>query len=137
MVVHQPIPSSSHQSLGLHSRNLGTSTTQHPNFQHYLSLLITPEDATSSNLKSDQQTTLTNNIPPAMVTNDKLLAAIFPFKLKRPSQLPLFSGAALKEKPITAIYMDAKVDGHPIKLILNSSSVGSIIMRQLMDQLGR
>ncbi|KAG9297301.1 hypothetical protein G9A89_001990 [Geosiphon pyriformis] len=34
------------------------------------------------------------------------------------------------------MYTDAKVDGHPIKLILDSGSAGSIITRQLMDQLG-
>ncbi|KAG9304664.1 hypothetical protein G9A89_021444 [Geosiphon pyriformis] len=33
------------------------------------------------------------------------------------------------------MYTDAKVDGHPIKLILDSSSADSIITRQLMDQL--
>ncbi|KAG9299440.1 hypothetical protein G9A89_009392 [Geosiphon pyriformis] len=44
-------------------------------------------------------------------------------------------GAALDTKPITAMYTDAKVDGHAIKLILDSSSADSIIMKQLMDQL--
>ncbi|KAG9299714.1 hypothetical protein G9A89_013074 [Geosiphon pyriformis] len=34
-----------------------------------------------------------------------------------------------------AIYTDAKIDGHSIKLILDSGSAGSIITRQLMDQL--
>ncbi|KAG9304102.1 hypothetical protein G9A89_006012 [Geosiphon pyriformis] len=80
--------------------------------------------------------TLISNIPPATVINDKLLAAIFPFELEKPSQLPLFNGATLEEKPITAIYTDAKVNEHPIKLILDSSSAGSIITKQLMDQLG-
>ncbi|KAG9305504.1 hypothetical protein G9A89_006474 [Geosiphon pyriformis] len=45
-------------------------------------------------------------------------------------------GAALEEKPITAMYTDAKIDGHPIKFILNSGSAGSIITKQLMNQLG-
>ncbi|KAG9303782.1 hypothetical protein G9A89_018679 [Geosiphon pyriformis] len=33
------------------------------------------------------------------------------------------------------IYTNTKVDGHLIKLILNSGSIGSIITKQLMDQL--
>ncbi|KAG9287353.1 hypothetical protein G9A89_023724 [Geosiphon pyriformis] len=41
----------------------------------------------------------------------------------------------LKEKLITAMYTNAKVDGHFIKLILNSKLAGSIITKQLMDQL--
>ncbi|KAG9304855.1 hypothetical protein G9A89_000768 [Geosiphon pyriformis] len=48
----------------------------------------------------------------------------------------LFSRAALKEKLITTMYMDAKIDGHTIKLILDSGSAGNIITRQLMNQLG-
>ncbi|KAG9289705.1 hypothetical protein G9A89_014440 [Geosiphon pyriformis] len=131
MVVHQPIPSSSHQSSGSCSQNSGTGATQHPNFQNYLSLLVTPEDTTSNNLESNQQTILTNNISPATVINDKSLAAIFSFELEGPSQLPLFNGAVLKKKLITAMYTDVKVDGHPIRLILNSGSAGSIIIRRV------
>ncbi|KAG9298450.1 hypothetical protein G9A89_000019 [Geosiphon pyriformis] len=69
------------------------------------------------------------------VTNDKLLVAIFPFDLKETIKILLFSRAALEEKPITAMYMNAKIDGHTIKLILDSESAGSIITKQLMDQL--
>ncbi|KAG9290964.1 hypothetical protein G9A89_011114 [Geosiphon pyriformis] len=47
----------------------------------------------------------------------------------------LFSRATLDTKSITAMYTDVKVDGHSIKLILNSGSTGSIITKQLMDQL--
>ncbi|KAG9299517.1 hypothetical protein G9A89_020688 [Geosiphon pyriformis] len=50
--------------------------------------------------------------------------------------MSLFSGAALEEKLITTIYTDTKVDGHSIKLILDSGLAGSIITRQLIDQLG-
>ncbi|KAG9289257.1 hypothetical protein G9A89_007502 [Geosiphon pyriformis] len=101
--------------------NPGTGSTQNPNSQNYLSLLVIPEDATTNNLESNpSQTTLTNNIPPAMETINS----------------PLFSGAALEEKPITMMYTNAKVDSHFIKLILDSGSAGSIITRQLMDQLG-
>ncbi|KAG9292676.1 hypothetical protein G9A89_008262 [Geosiphon pyriformis] len=70
-----------------------------------------------------------------IITNNKLLAAIFLFELEAPSITPLFSGAAFEEKPITTMYTDAKVDGHFIKLILDSGSAGSIITWQLMDQL--
>ncbi|KAG9289454.1 hypothetical protein G9A89_008015 [Geosiphon pyriformis] len=77
-----------------------------------------------------------DNIPSATVTNDKTLATIFSFKLEETKIVPLFSGAALEEKPIMAMYTDTKVDGHLIKLILDNRSAGSIITRQLMDQLG-
>ncbi|KAG9298414.1 hypothetical protein G9A89_000413 [Geosiphon pyriformis] len=76
------------------------------------------------------------NILPATITKNKLLDVIFLFKLKEPSTTLLFSEAALEEKPIMAIYTDAKVNGHSIKLILNNRSAGSIIIKQLMDQLG-
>ncbi|KAG9284343.1 hypothetical protein G9A89_023600 [Geosiphon pyriformis] len=116
--------------------NSGTRATQNSNSQNYLSLLVTPEDITTNNSGSNQQQALINNIPPATVTNDELLAAIFPFDLKETIEILLFSGAALEEKPITAMYTDAKIDGHTIKLILDSGSASSIITRQLMDQLG-
>ncbi|KAG9299513.1 hypothetical protein G9A89_020684 [Geosiphon pyriformis] len=120
MVVHQLISSSSHQSSGSRQQNLGIGFTQNPNSQNYLSLLVIPEDATTNNSEfNPSQTTLTNNIPPVTVTENKSLAAIFPFKLEETINLPLFSGAALKEKPITVMYTDAKVDGHSIKLILD------------------
>ncbi|KAG9294000.1 hypothetical protein G9A89_019338 [Geosiphon pyriformis] len=111
MVVHQLVPSSSHQSLGPHSRNLGTGTTQNPTSQHYLSLLVTSEDTSTNNQEFTQkQQTLTSNILPATVTNDESLTTIFLFEIKEPSSTPLFSGATLNEKPITTMYTDAKVD---------------------------
>ncbi|KAG9288352.1 hypothetical protein G9A89_021383 [Geosiphon pyriformis] len=82
------------------------------------------------------QSTITNTIPPATIFNNESLAAIFSFKLEENISIPLFSGATLKEKPITAMYTNTRVDGHSIKLILDSESAGSIITRQLMDQLG-
>ncbi|KAG9288338.1 hypothetical protein G9A89_021369 [Geosiphon pyriformis] len=94
------------------------------------------KDAQTNKPELNQQQPPTNNIPPATVTNDELLAVIFPFELKESSCTPLFSGAALEEKPITAMYTDAKVDEHTIKFILDSGSAGSIITQQLMDQLG-
>ncbi|KAG9293740.1 hypothetical protein G9A89_019077 [Geosiphon pyriformis] len=135
MVVHQPIPSLLNPPSELRTRNLDTSRVQNPNSQHYLSLLVTLEDATSNNTESNQHVP-TNTIPSAIISSDKFLAAIFPFELEENTPLPLFSGAALKEKPITAIYTDVRVDSHLIKLILNSGSAGSIITRQLMEQLG-
>ncbi|KAG9295186.1 hypothetical protein G9A89_006167 [Geosiphon pyriformis] len=105
--------------------NSGTGYPQNPNFQDYLSLLVTPEDASPSNQKPTQkQQTLTSNIPLATVTNDESLAAIFPFEIEKPSNTSLFSGATLNKKPITMMYTDVKVDGQSIKLILDSGSAG-------------
>ncbi|KAG9306648.1 hypothetical protein G9A89_004195 [Geosiphon pyriformis] len=56
--------------------------------------------------------------------------------LFKSSDMLLFSGAALEEKLIMAMYTDAKINGHSIKLIFNSCLADSIITRQLMDQLG-
>ncbi|KAG9294412.1 hypothetical protein G9A89_001917 [Geosiphon pyriformis] len=135
MVVHQPILHSLDPPSRSRTWNLDTSRIQNPNFQHYLSLLVTPENATSNNTESNQHIP-TNTIPPAIIFSNKFLAAIFLFELEENTPIPLFSGATLKEKLITAMYTDARVDGHPIKLILDSRSAGSIITKQLMDQLG-
>ncbi|KAG9290630.1 hypothetical protein G9A89_011593 [Geosiphon pyriformis] len=94
------------------------------------------EDTSSNNIKTNQTQPLTSNILLATITNNKLLAAIFLFKLKKQSSMHLFSGAALEKKLIIVMYTDAKVDDHSIKLILDSRSVASIIIQQLMDQLG-
>ncbi|KAG9297717.1 hypothetical protein G9A89_011232 [Geosiphon pyriformis] len=105
--------------------NLGTKYAQNPNSQNYLSLLVTPENTQPNNPETNQHQILTSNILPATITENKLLNAIFPFELKEPSTMLLFSGAALKKKPITAMYTDAKVDGHFIKLILNINCAAS------------
>ncbi|KAG9298024.1 hypothetical protein G9A89_018852 [Geosiphon pyriformis] len=89
----------------------------------------------TSNLLTAATASLTNNISPVMVTENKSLTAIFFFELEETINPPLFSGAALEKKPITVMYTDVKVDGHFIKLILDSGSAGSIITRQFMDQL--
>ncbi|KAG9287007.1 hypothetical protein G9A89_022971 [Geosiphon pyriformis] len=112
--------------LGSYSRNSGTDATQNLNFQNYLSLLVTPENTTPNNQELKQ--TPISNIPPAMIIKDESLDAIFSFKLKKPSTMLLFNRAALEEKPITTMYTNVKIDGHPIKLILNSGSAGSIII---------
>ncbi|KAG9294228.1 hypothetical protein G9A89_021587 [Geosiphon pyriformis] len=127
MVVHQLIPCSFNQT-GSHQQNSGTGNPQNLNSQDYLSLLVTPKDASPSNQKPTQNhQTYTSNIPPATVTNNESLDAIFPFELEELSTTPLFSRAALKEKPITTMYTDVKIDGHPIKLILDNGSADSII----------
>ncbi|KAG9296148.1 hypothetical protein G9A89_014740 [Geosiphon pyriformis] len=87
-------------------------------------LLITPEDTSANNLKSAQKQLLTSNIPPATITKDKSLTAIFPFEFKETITTLLFSGAALEAKPITMMYTDAKVDEQSIKLIFDSGSAG-------------
>ncbi|KAG9299278.1 hypothetical protein G9A89_013926 [Geosiphon pyriformis] len=91
---------------------------------------------TNNSESNPLQTILTNNIPPAMVTKNEFLAAIFPFELEETINSSLFNGTALEEKLITMMYTDVKVDNHSIKLILDSGSAGSIITRQLIDQLG-
>ncbi|KAG9284378.1 hypothetical protein G9A89_023635 [Geosiphon pyriformis] len=100
---------------------INSQYTQNLNFQNYLSLLVTPEDATSNKSEANQKP-LTNNISLATITKDKLLTVIFFFEFKEPIEMLLFSRAALKLKPITAMYTDAKIDGQHIKLILDSRS---------------
>ncbi|KAG9295152.1 hypothetical protein G9A89_006133 [Geosiphon pyriformis] len=78
-----------------------------------------------------------SNILPATITEDTTLAAIFPFDIDNLNTHSLFSGAAInQDKPITALYTDARVRGIDIKLILDNRSADSIITKQLMDQLG-
>ncbi|KAG9297060.1 hypothetical protein G9A89_001544, partial [Geosiphon pyriformis] len=83
-------------------------------------LLVTSENAVSNNPKYNQNKLLASNIPPAASTEDKSLAAIFPFDFDEITPISLFSGAVLNTKPIMAMYTDAKVDGQPIKLILDT-----------------
>ncbi|KAG9294549.1 hypothetical protein G9A89_008660 [Geosiphon pyriformis] len=92
--------------------------------------------SSTQQLGLQSQNSGTNNIPPATITKNKSLDTIFLFELKKLSTTLLFNGAILEEKPITTMYTDAKVDGYFIKLILDSKSTGSIITKQLMDQLG-
>ncbi|KAG9299434.1 hypothetical protein G9A89_009386 [Geosiphon pyriformis] len=100
------------------------------------SLLVTPKDASTNNSAFTQKQPLTSNIPSVTITKDESLATIFSFEFEETAATLLFSGAALEAKPITAMYTDTKVKGQSIKLILDSGSAGSIITRQLMDQLG-
>ncbi|KAG9285648.1 hypothetical protein G9A89_009288 [Geosiphon pyriformis] len=112
MVVYQLIPSSSHQQLRSRQQNLGTGPTQNLNSQHYLSLLVILKDITSSNQGIEQQQPPINNIPPATITENESLDAIFPFELEEPSDTSLFNRAVLEEKLIMAIYTDAITDDY-------------------------
>ncbi|KAG9290274.1 hypothetical protein G9A89_022250 [Geosiphon pyriformis] len=128
MVVHQLILSSFNHAIESHPRNLKNEYNQNQSSQNYLSLLVTPKDvSTNNNLKISLKQMINNNILLATVTNNKSLAAIFFFKIKKPTKTPLFSGAILNMKLITAIYTNVKIDEQAIKLILNSGSTGSII----------
>ncbi|KAG9300718.1 hypothetical protein G9A89_023516 [Geosiphon pyriformis] len=78
-----------------------------------------------------------SNILPATITEDTTLATIFPFDIDNLNIHSFFSEAAInQDKPITALYTDARVGGIDIKLILDSRSASSIITKQLMNQLG-
>ncbi|KAG9302377.1 hypothetical protein G9A89_011427 [Geosiphon pyriformis] len=111
-----------------------TIKIMHPEFGYQLR--PKPKFPTLFKSPESNQHVPTNTILLAIISSNEFLAAIFPFELEENTLILLFSGAALEEKPITAMYTDARVDGHPIKLILDSRSASSIITRQLMDQLG-
>ncbi|KAG9284127.1 hypothetical protein G9A89_022901 [Geosiphon pyriformis] len=126
--IDKKLENSSNQSLKLCQQSLRTGYTQNLSSQNYLSLLITPEDAISHNLETKQtQLLTTNNILPATIMEDELLTAIFSFKIEELSEIPLFSGAALEEKPIMTMYTNTKINEQAIKLILNSKSANNII----------
>ncbi|KAG9286072.1 hypothetical protein G9A89_022749 [Geosiphon pyriformis] len=105
----RPIPCSPAQSR--------PTPTEYPNQASYLSLM---EDQGFD--KSTPQTK--SNIPPATITEDTTLATIFLFDIDKLNTHSLFT-----------LYTDARVGGIDIKLILNSESAGSIITKQLIDQL--
>ncbi|KAG9294584.1 hypothetical protein G9A89_008063 [Geosiphon pyriformis] len=102
-----------------------------------LHLLITLKDTSPNNWELNQHKPLINNIPSTTITNNKSLDTIFLFEFEKTTPVLLFSGATFDTKLITTMYTNMKVDGHVIKLILDSRSAGSIITRQLIDQLGR
>ncbi|KAG9286851.1 hypothetical protein G9A89_012401 [Geosiphon pyriformis] len=83
------------------------------------------KDALTNNPAFTQKQPLISNIPPTTITKDKFLAAIFPFEFEETTAMPLFSGAALKAKPITTMYIDAKVEGQSIKLIFDIDRAAS------------
>ncbi|KAG9299115.1 hypothetical protein G9A89_020428 [Geosiphon pyriformis] len=116
--------------------SLETEYIQNLNSQNDLSLLVIPEDTTFNSLEANQKQLLTNNILPATITKDKSFTIIFFFEFKKPVKMPLFSRAALKSKLITAIYTDTKVDGQPIKLILNSCRIDCAASVQIITTYG-
>ncbi|KAG9305102.1 hypothetical protein G9A89_007742 [Geosiphon pyriformis] len=64
-----------------------------------------------------------SNISSATIIEDTTLAAIFPFDIDNLNIHSLFSGAAINQnKPIMALYTNARVGGIDIKLILDSES---------------
>ncbi|KAG9284101.1 hypothetical protein G9A89_022875 [Geosiphon pyriformis] len=102
--MHQLIPSLAVQQSGSRQQNSETSYAQ-----YYLSLLVTLKN-TQSNYQETNQKPLTNNILPATITNDKLLAVIFFFEIKELAITLLFSGAALNTKLITVMYTNVKTN---------------------------
>ncbi|KAG9307660.1 hypothetical protein G9A89_023225 [Geosiphon pyriformis] len=121
----------------------GTNQQTNPNYQNYQqtylnipeNLIIGNNDSKNINRTKNSSNKLSQTIPPAVATKDSSLAAIFPFELEK--NKAMFSRAVLDEKrPITAMYMEATVNNTPIKLILDSRSAGSIVMLQLVNQLG-
>ncbi|KAG9301696.1 hypothetical protein G9A89_016767 [Geosiphon pyriformis] len=108
-------------------RNLNCTRTKN--------LIIRNNDSRNINRTKNFFNKLSQTIPPAVATKDSSLAAIFPFELEE--NKTMFSGAALDKKcPITAMYTEATVNNTPIKLILDSESTKSIVMLQLVNQLG-
>ncbi|KAG9290497.1 hypothetical protein G9A89_002472 [Geosiphon pyriformis] len=104
--LFRPIPHSPAQSR--------PTPTGYPNQASYLSLM---EDQSFN--KSTSQTK--SNIPPAIITKDTILATIFLFDINNLNTHSLFSRTAInQDKPIMALYTDARVRGIDIKLILNS-----------------
>ncbi|KAG9288573.1 hypothetical protein G9A89_008445 [Geosiphon pyriformis] len=85
------------------------------------------KDASLYNWKPNQHKSLTSNISPVTITNDKLLATIFLFEFKEITPVLLFSKAVLDTKLITVMYTDVKIDDYITKLILDSGSAGNII----------
>ncbi|KAG9306254.1 hypothetical protein G9A89_016158 [Geosiphon pyriformis] len=112
-------------------QQLGTNQ-QYPNQAFYLSLIENQGFDKSTSVKerdveqifqSFKQTK--SNISPATITENTTLATIFFFDINNLNTHSLFT-----------LYTDARVRGIDIKLILNSGSTSSIIMKQFIDQLG-
>ncbi|KAG9305981.1 hypothetical protein G9A89_009305 [Geosiphon pyriformis] len=95
-----------------------------------------PNQASYLGLMKDQNFDKSINILPVIITEDTTLATIFLFNIDNLNTHRLFSGAVInQDKSITVLYINAKVRGIDIKLILDSGSASSIITKQLMDQL--
>ncbi|KAG9304493.1 hypothetical protein G9A89_020057 [Geosiphon pyriformis] len=129
---------------GLHSSLLQCICPMHPqtlqnavtNARDFESAELKASHAQAVNLVINRLSELDSKLKQfTTITNNELLAAIFPFELEKTTPVLLFSEATLDTKPITAMYTNVKVDGHAIKLILDSGLAGNIITKQLMDQL--
>ncbi|KAG9288315.1 hypothetical protein G9A89_021346 [Geosiphon pyriformis] len=120
--------------------NQNQTNSNYQNYQQtYLNILknliIGNNDSRNINRTKNSSNKLSQTIPPAVATKNSSLAAIFLFELEENEAM--FSGAALDKKClITAIYTETTVNNTPIKLILDSGSTRSIIMFQLVNQLG-
>ncbi|KAG9290052.1 hypothetical protein G9A89_010358 [Geosiphon pyriformis] len=79
-----------------------------------------------------------HTILPAQIAQNANLLDIFPFEFEANKSPFLLSNTAVNEqKAITAMYTKAEVKGKQICLILDSRSIGSIIIYQLIQQLGK
>ncbi|KAG9296706.1 hypothetical protein G9A89_001338 [Geosiphon pyriformis] len=88
------------------------------------------------NSLSQNQTPYT--ILSAIITENTTFATIFSFDVDNLHTTSLFSGAIINhDKPIMAMYTEARIGNLDIKLILDSGSASSIITKQFIDQLDR
>ncbi|KAG9289492.1 hypothetical protein G9A89_003651 [Geosiphon pyriformis] len=87
---------------------------------------------------NNQSNPFNHTIPPAQIAQNANLSDIFPFEFKANESPFLLSNTAVNEqKAITAMYIEATVEGKSIYLILDSGFAGSIITYQLIQQLKR
>ncbi|KAG9287978.1 hypothetical protein G9A89_017573 [Geosiphon pyriformis] len=104
--------------------------TEYPNQASYLGLMedqsfnkSTPMEEGDIEQISQPSKQTKSNIPPATITEDTTLATIFLFDIDNLNTHSLFSGAAInQDKPIMALYTNARVREIDIKLILDSRS---------------
>ncbi|KAG9303238.1 hypothetical protein G9A89_013564 [Geosiphon pyriformis] len=110
------------------------SGQQRPNYYHTQpSYLTIPEesDFQQTALSEDEVVALRSNpsnhtIPPAQIAQNANLSDIFPFEFEVNESPFLLSNAAVnKQKAITAMYIEATVEGKHIRLILDSRSAGN------------
>ncbi|KAG9305508.1 hypothetical protein G9A89_006478 [Geosiphon pyriformis] len=89
-----------------------------------------------SETTAPRQNPSNNTISPARIAQNANFLDIFSFKFEANESPFLLSNVTVnKQKAITVMYIEAKVEGKPIRLILDNGSAGSIITYQLMQQL--
>ncbi|KAG9299053.1 hypothetical protein G9A89_020366 [Geosiphon pyriformis] len=104
--------------------------TGYPNQASYLSLMedqsfdkSTPVEGRDIEQISQPSKQTKSNIPLVTITKDTTLATIFSFDIDNLNTHSLFSGAVInQDKPIMALYTDARIGRIDIKLILDSGS---------------